>query len=134
MRWYIEHSAKGTTWKKHKYIAIKDGRYIYPKKAKGSKASTPTVGGTGYGAAVDAIGPAIRRTKRAEKARKGVEEALKNVKIGKGSSKSKASKEYLKEKEYNSKKNKPASVKSEKEISAGSFVFDLKKEKKKKRR
>lgn len=25
------HSAKGTTWKKHKYIAIKNGRYIYSK-------------------------------------------------------------------------------------------------------
>ena len=27
---YIKHSAKGTTWGKHKYIAIKNGRYIYP--------------------------------------------------------------------------------------------------------
>lgn len=27
----IYHSAKGSTWKKHKYIAIKNGRYIYPK-------------------------------------------------------------------------------------------------------
>ena len=27
---YIQHSAKGTTWGKHKYIAIKNGRYIYP--------------------------------------------------------------------------------------------------------
>lgn len=24
------HSAKGTTWKKHKYIAKKNGRYVYP--------------------------------------------------------------------------------------------------------
>ena len=25
-------SAKGTTWSKHKYIAIKNGRYIYPEE------------------------------------------------------------------------------------------------------
>lgn len=31
---YLEHSAKGTTWGKHKYIAIKNGRYIYPKDLK----------------------------------------------------------------------------------------------------
>ena len=29
MNYYISHSAKGTTWAKHKYIAIKNGRYIY---------------------------------------------------------------------------------------------------------
>lgn len=29
---YLIHSAKGSTWKKHKYIRIVDGRYIYPKK------------------------------------------------------------------------------------------------------
>lgn len=29
LMWLI-HSAKGTTWKDHKYIAIKNGRYIYP--------------------------------------------------------------------------------------------------------
>lgn len=28
---YLEHSAKGQTWGKHKYIAIKNGRYIYPE-------------------------------------------------------------------------------------------------------
>ena len=27
---FLEHSAKGTTWKKHKYIAIRNGVYIYP--------------------------------------------------------------------------------------------------------
>lgn len=32
---YLEHSAKGTTWKNHKYISKKNGRYIYPKKSKG---------------------------------------------------------------------------------------------------
>lgn len=26
----LSHSAKGTTWGKHKYIAIRNGRYIYP--------------------------------------------------------------------------------------------------------
>lgn len=31
------HSAKGTKWKSHKYIAIKNGRYIYPSKRQASK-------------------------------------------------------------------------------------------------
>lgn len=32
---YLEHSAKGTHWKKgHKYIAIKNGKYIYPEDLK----------------------------------------------------------------------------------------------------
>lgn len=30
------HSAKGTTWKDHKYIRIENGRYIYDEKAKDS--------------------------------------------------------------------------------------------------
>lgn len=30
----LMHSAKGTTWADHKYIAIKNGRYIYPEEAK----------------------------------------------------------------------------------------------------
>lgn len=28
--YYLAHSAKGQTWKNHKYIGIKNGRYIYP--------------------------------------------------------------------------------------------------------
>lgn len=37
---YLEHSAKGTTWKKHKYIKKIGSRYVYPaKKAVGVKAS-----------------------------------------------------------------------------------------------
>lgn len=32
--WVIQHSAKGTTWKNHKYIKIINGRYIYPAKSK----------------------------------------------------------------------------------------------------
>ena len=31
----IMHSAKGSSWKKHKYIAIKNGRYIYPDTKTG---------------------------------------------------------------------------------------------------
>ena len=41
---YIEHSAKGQSWGKHKYIAIKNGRYIYPEdvaKGKIGGAKTP---------------------------------------------------------------------------------------------
>lgn len=33
MNYYLQHSAKGQTWKKHKYIAKKDGRYIYPAQS-----------------------------------------------------------------------------------------------------
>lgn len=31
MSTYLIHSAKGKTWKNHKYIDIKNGTYIYPK-------------------------------------------------------------------------------------------------------
>lgn len=34
--WLI-HSAKGTTWKDHKYIAIKNGKYIYDTAKKKTK-------------------------------------------------------------------------------------------------
>lgn len=30
----VYHSRKGTKWKNHKYIAIKNGRYIYPSRGK----------------------------------------------------------------------------------------------------
>ena len=30
-RSYLEHSAKGQVWKNHKYIEIRNGRYIYPE-------------------------------------------------------------------------------------------------------
>ena len=33
-RYYLQHSAKGTTWGDHKYIAIENGRYIYPEDVK----------------------------------------------------------------------------------------------------
>lgn len=29
---YLEHSARGQKWARHKYIAIENGRYIYPKE------------------------------------------------------------------------------------------------------
>ena len=38
---YLSHSYKGTTWGKHKYIAIKNGRYIYPKDSSGSTRGMP---------------------------------------------------------------------------------------------
>lgn len=41
-RSYLQHSSKGTKWKDHKYIAIKNGRYIYPSK---SGAGTNAKGG-----------------------------------------------------------------------------------------
>lgn len=34
----LEHSAKGSTWKHHKYIKIVNGRYIYPSNKPGSRA------------------------------------------------------------------------------------------------
>lgn len=39
----LEHSAKGHTWKKHKYIAKKNGRYIYPNKKSLTTKSKITV-------------------------------------------------------------------------------------------
>lgn len=37
---HLEHSAKGSHWKGgHKYIAIKNGRYIYPEDVKSDKRS-----------------------------------------------------------------------------------------------
>lgn len=37
---YLEHSSKGTHWKKgHKYVAIVNGRYIYPEDLKRKKNS-----------------------------------------------------------------------------------------------
>ena len=36
-RSHLEHSAKGQSWGQHKYIAIKNGRYIYPEDLKGDK-------------------------------------------------------------------------------------------------
>lgn len=30
MRWYIQHSAKGSTWEDHKYVKRIDGTYYYP--------------------------------------------------------------------------------------------------------
>lgn len=35
----LMHSAKGTTWKNHKYLKKVNGRYIYPKKVNRSSAS-----------------------------------------------------------------------------------------------
>lgn len=36
-RYYIEHSAKGSTWKKHKYIKIANGLYFYPDDYVGGR-------------------------------------------------------------------------------------------------
>lgn len=33
----LEHSYKGTTWKKHKYLAKRNGRYIYASTGNGAK-------------------------------------------------------------------------------------------------
>ena len=35
--YYLAHSAKGQSWKNHKYIAIKNGRYIYPEDVAAAK-------------------------------------------------------------------------------------------------
>lgn len=34
---YLMHSAKGTTWQKHKYIKVEDGRYFYPSDGQSDK-------------------------------------------------------------------------------------------------
>lgn len=41
----LEHSAKGTTWKKHKYIGKKNGKYVYPSKKSLATKSNVTVKG-----------------------------------------------------------------------------------------
>ena len=37
---YLEHSAKGTSWARHKYIRIEDGVYIYPEDLNKKKRSS----------------------------------------------------------------------------------------------
>lgn len=41
----LEHSYKGTTWKKHKYLAKRNGRYVYASTSKDTK----DVAKTAYG-------------------------------------------------------------------------------------
>lgn len=36
-RQYLAHSFKGTTWGKHKYVDIKNGKYIYPEDLKAQR-------------------------------------------------------------------------------------------------
>lgn len=38
--WYLSHSAKGTSWKSHKYLRIENGRYIYPDTLKNGAKKT----------------------------------------------------------------------------------------------
>lgn len=37
VKYYIAHSAKGSTWKKHKYIKIMNGLYFYPDDYVGGR-------------------------------------------------------------------------------------------------
>lgn len=39
-RSYIQHSAKGTTWGKHKYIKKVNDRYFYPEDLKSGRSTT----------------------------------------------------------------------------------------------
>lgn len=34
---FIKHSAKGSTWKKHKYVKVLEGVYFYPNNYKGGR-------------------------------------------------------------------------------------------------
>ena len=34
---YIEHSAKGSEWEKHKYVKVEDGKYYYPDSYEGGR-------------------------------------------------------------------------------------------------
>lgn len=34
---FLSHSAKGSTWEKHDYIKVKDGKYYYPDSYKGGR-------------------------------------------------------------------------------------------------
>lgn len=38
----LEHAAKGSTWQKHKYIRIENGRYIYPEDLKNNGTTNGT--------------------------------------------------------------------------------------------
>ena len=40
----LQHSAKGSTWKDHKYIKRVNGTYFYPKGYKGGHQSENTSG------------------------------------------------------------------------------------------
>lgn len=36
-RTYLSHSAKGSSWKKHKYVKVVDGKYFYPPSYEGGR-------------------------------------------------------------------------------------------------
>lgn len=38
----LAHAAKGSSWKKHKYLRIENGRYIYPEDDAGEKGKSPS--------------------------------------------------------------------------------------------
>lgn len=38
---YLIHSAKGTTWEKHKYVKVEDGKYFYPSDSNNDSKSEP---------------------------------------------------------------------------------------------
>lgn len=63
-RSYLQHSAKGSHWKSgHKYIAIKNGRYIYPEDLKGGAKNILSN---------TKIGKSYERHKKLEAARKDI--------------------------------------------------------------
>lgn len=47
-RSYIAHSAKGQKWKTHKYVAIRNDRYIYPENVHGGGKSSTKLAGLAY--------------------------------------------------------------------------------------
>ena len=117
----LEHSAKGTTWGKHKYIRIENGRYIYSESQnKGSKKDSYS-----YGSGTSAA----REATLAE-----VSSFLKNFKLSKGKGKSSSKKSgSSKEKKETSEKKGSSKEKSEKSSSTkskGEGTTEKEKEKK----
>lgn len=70
-RSHLEHSQKGQTWGKHKYIAIKNGRYIYPEDLQKGR-TTAKVNST------QAIGNRQLRSKTTEERSRQINDQIKS--------------------------------------------------------
>ena len=119
----LEHSAKGTTWGKHKYIRIENGRYIYSESQnKGSKKDSYSYG-SGTSAAREATLAEVSSFLKNFKLTKGKGGKSSSKKSGSSKEKSEkkgSSKEKSEKKESTSKKSSSGSEKEEKLQTAAS--------------
>lgn len=120
---YFSHSAKGTTWGKHKYIRKENGRYVYPsdleKKRKGQTSSEYqqemeyNSRRNGTSNASSSSGSSLRSKRKADPSKMsqeyreemGYSTPSSNKSSSSKPNSSKMSNEYQKESAYNSKKN-----------------------------